>query len=63
MTILDSNLTTLLTALVLYVFGTGAVRGFAVTLSIGIGVSMFTALFVVKVLMDLVYGKAKTISI
>jgi len=62
-TIIDSNLTTLLTAVVLYVFGTGAVRGFAVTLSIGIAVSMFTALFVVKVLMDLVYGKAKTISI
>lgn len=62
-TILDSNLTTLLTAIVLYVFGTGPVRGFAVTLSIGILVSMFTALFVVKVLMDLVYGSAKTVSI
>ena len=62
-TILDSNLTTLLTAIVLYVFGTGPVRGFAVTLSIGIAVSMFTALFVVKVLMELFYGRAKTVSI
>lgn len=62
-TILDSNLTTLLTAIVLYIFGTGPVRGFAVTLSIGIAVSMFTALFVVKVLMELFYGRAKTVSI
>ena len=62
-TIIDANLTTLLTAIVLYVFGTGAIRGFAVTLSIGIGVSMFTALFVVKVLMDLFFGNAKTVSI
>ena len=62
-TILDSNLTTLLTAIVLYVFGTGPIRGFAVTLSIGIVVSMFTALFVVKVLMELFYGRAKTMSI
>jgi len=62
-TILDSNLTTLLTAIVLYIFGTGPVRGFAVTLSIGIVVSMFTALFVVKVLMDLFFGRAKTVSI
>lgn len=62
-TIIDANLTTLLTAIVLYVFGTGAIRGFAVTLSIGIAVSMFTALFVVKVLMDLFFGNAKTVSI
>lgn len=62
-TIIDANLTTLLTAIVLYVFGTGAIRGFAVTLSIGIAVSMFTALFVVKVLMDLFFGDAKTVSI
>ena len=62
-TIFDANVTTLLTAIVLYVFGTGAIRGFAVTLSIGIAVSMFTALFVVKVLMDLFFGSAKTVSI
>jgi len=49
-TILDANITTLLTALVLYQFGTGPVRGFAVTLSIGILVSMFTALFVTRLI-------------
>jgi len=47
-TILDANLTTLFTALVLYQFGTGPIRGFAVTLSIGIVVSMFTALVVTR---------------
>jgi len=47
-TILDANLTTLLTALVLYQFGTGPVRGFAVTLSIGILASMFTVLVVTR---------------
>lgn len=47
-TILDANLTTLLTALVLYQFGTGPVRGFAVTLAIGIVVSMFTVLVVTR---------------
>ena len=51
-TILDANLTTLFTALVLYQFGTGPVRGFAVTLSIGIIVSMFTALVVTRVIFD-----------
>lgn len=49
-TILDANVTTLLTALVLYQFGTGPIRGFAVTLSIGIVVSMFTALVVTRVI-------------
>lgn len=51
-TILDANITTLLTALVLYQFGTGPIRGFAVTLSIGIVVSMFTALVVTRVIFD-----------
>lgn len=46
--IVDSNLTTLLTALILFQFGTGPVRGFAVTLSIGIAASFFTALFVTR---------------
>ena len=49
-TILDANVTTLLTALVLYQFGTGPIRGFAVTLSIGIVVSMFTALVVTRII-------------
>jgi len=51
-TILDANLTTLLTALVLYQFGTGPIRGFALTLSIGIVASMFTAIVVTRVIFD-----------
>ena len=52
-TIIDANLTTLLAALVLFQFGTGPVRGFAVTLSIGIVTSLFTAIFVSRVVFDL----------
>ncbi len=51
-TILDSNLTTLITGAVLYTFGTGPVRGFAVTLCIGILVSMFTAIYVTRMILD-----------
>ncbi len=51
-TILDSNITTLITGVVLYMFGTGSVRGFAVTLCIGILVSMFTAIFVTRLVLD-----------
>src|SRR3989338_164284 len=47
-TILDSNLTTLIAALFLFQFGTGPVKGFAVTLTIGILISMFTAIFVTR---------------
>ena len=53
LTILDSNVTTLITALILFQFGTGPVRGFATTLSIGILSSMFTALIVTRMIMDL----------
>ena len=52
LTIMDSNLTTLLAALVLFQFGTGPVKGFAVTLSIGIVASLFTAIFVSRVIFD-----------
>jgi len=52
-TILDSNLTTLITAVVLYQFGTGPIRGFATTLSIGIITSMFTAIMVCRVVFHL----------
>ncbi|MCF7855790.1 MAG: protein translocase subunit SecF, partial [Candidatus Pacebacteria bacterium] len=52
-TILDANLTTLITALILYRVGTGPIRGFAVTLSIGIVASMFTALFMSRAIFDL----------
>ncbi|MGL5380717.1 protein translocase subunit SecD [Clostridium sp.] len=51
--IVDSNVTTIIAALVLYFLGTGAVKGFAVTLMIGIAVSMFTALVVTKILVNL----------
>jgi len=51
--IIDANLTTILTAIVLYQYGTGAIRGFAVTLMLGIIGSMFTALFVSRTLFDI----------
>ncbi len=53
LTILDSNVTTLITAVVLFQFGTGPVKGFAVTLSVGVLISMFTALFVTRAIFDL----------
>ncbi|GMT43494.1 MAG: protein translocase subunit SecD [bacterium] len=64
-TILDANITTLITALVLYQFGTGPIRGFAVTMSIGIIASMFTAVIVTRLIFDLFYssGTKKRISI
>ncbi|PLX86419.1 MAG: protein translocase subunit SecD [Desulfuromonas sp.] len=52
LTIIDANLTTLLAALVLFQFGTGPVKGFAVTLSIGIIASLFTAIFVSRVIFN-----------
>jgi len=52
-TIFDSNLTTLITAMVLYQFGSGPIRGFAVTLSVGIISSMFTAIFFSRVVFDI----------
>jgi len=51
-TIMDANVTTLIAALVLLQFGIGPIRGFAVTLAIGIGASMFSALFIARVFMD-----------
>ena len=53
LTILDSNITTLITALILFQFGTGPIRGFATTLSIGILSSMFTALIVTRLVLDI----------
>ncbi len=55
-TIMDANLTTLIAALVLFVFGTGPIRGFAVTLSIGIVTSMFTAILGTRAVINLIYG-------
>jgi preprotein translocase subunit SecD len=55
-TILDSNVTTLIAAVVLFAFGTGPVKGFAVTLTIGIACSMFTAIMGTRALVNLLYG-------
>ena len=52
-TIVDSNLTTLFAALFLYIFGSGPIKGFAVTLSLGIVTSMFTAIMVTRLLIVL----------
>jgi preprotein translocase subunit SecD len=53
LTILDANLTTIIAAIILFQYGTGPVKGFAITLSIGILASMFTAIFVCRVIFDL----------
>ena len=58
-TIMDANITTLLVAVILYAVGTGPVRGFAVTLSIGILTSMFTAIVGTRAIVNLVYGGRK----
>ena len=55
-TIVDANITTLIAAIVLFNFGTGPIKGFAVTLSIGIITSLFTAIFVTRGVVNLVYG-------
>jgi preprotein translocase subunit SecD len=57
LTILDANVTTLIAALVLLQFGTGPVRGFAITLSVGILASMFTAVFVTRVVFDRILSR------
>jgi preprotein translocase subunit SecD len=64
-TILDAQVTTLIAALVLFQFGTGPVRGFAVTLSIGIVASLFTGIFVTRIIFDYLYvqRRMKKISI
>ncbi|MGA0936224.1 MAG: protein translocase subunit SecD [Pseudohongiellaceae bacterium] len=64
-TIFDANITTFLVAIILYSVGTGPVRGFAVTLSIGIMTSMFTAIMVTRAIINLIYGgkNVKSISI
>jgi preprotein translocase subunit SecD len=56
-TIFDANLTTVIAALVLYQFGTGPIKGFAVTLTIGLASSMFTAIVVTRLMFDYVLTK------
>ncbi|WP_432821449.1 protein translocase subunit SecD [Trichloromonas sp.] len=65
LTIIDANVTTLIAALVLFQFGTGPVKGFAVTLSVGIMASLFTAIFVSRVIFDffLEHRQVKRLSI
>lgn len=58
-TILDANVTTIIAAVFLFQFGTGALRGFAITLIIGITASMFTALFVSRLIFDIFVDKKK----
>ena len=60
--ILDANITTGLTALILFVFGTGPIKGFATTLLIGIGTSLFTAIFITRILVDSRNEKSKGVS-
>jgi preprotein translocase subunit SecD len=63
--ILDANITTLIAALILFEFGAGPVRGFAWTLSIGVMTSVFTALFITRLLIVLWYrtSRSKTLPI
>jgi preprotein translocase subunit SecD len=58
--VLDSNITTIITAVVLYLFGSGPVKGFAVTLILGITSSLFTALFCVRAFLEATYFGKKT---
>ena len=59
LTILDANVTTLIAALVLFQFGTGPVKGFAVTLSLGVISSLFTGLILTRVIFDYYLTKRK----
>ena len=59
LTIADANITTLIASIVLFSFGTGAIKGFAVTLSIGIITSMFTAIIVSRAIINIIYGGKK----
>ncbi len=58
-TIFDANLTTLISAIILFQFGTGPIRGFAVTVTIGLVASMFTAIVVTRLIMDRIYHSHK----
>jgi len=60
-TIVDANLTTLIVAVILYAVGTGPIQGFAITLSIGILTSMFTAILFTRMMVYFIYGRKKEI--
>ena len=57
--IIDANITSFITGIILYVFGTGPIKGFALTLMIGIGTSLFTAIFITRLLIDGTTSKEK----
>ena len=59
LTIIDSHVTTLITGVALFLFGTGPIKGFAVTLCLGIAINLFTALVGTKVIFDLLYKKQR----
>jgi preprotein translocase subunit SecD len=61
-TIADANITTLIAAFVLFLFGTGPIKGFAVTLSLGIVTSMFTAIMGTRAVINLIYGGRKRVA-
>ncbi|RTE85568.1 MULTISPECIES: protein translocase subunit SecD [Gammaproteobacteria] len=61
-TIADANITTLITALILFAVGTGSIKGFAVTLAIGIVTSMFTAITGTRAVINLTWGRNKRLS-
>ncbi|MCH7336464.1 protein translocase subunit SecD [Acinetobacter sp. NIPH 2699] len=61
-TIFDSNLTTFLVAFILFAIGTGPIKGFAVTLMIGIVCSMFTAITVTRAIVQIIYGKRRNLT-
>ena len=60
-TIFDSNLTTFIVALILFAIGSGPIKGFAVTLMIGIVCSMFTAITVTRAIVQIIYGKRRNL--
>ena len=60
--IIDANITTLLTGIILYVFGTGPIKGFALTLMIGIATSLFTAVFITRILIDRAVNKGTNLT-
>ncbi len=60
-TIVDANLTTLIVALILYIVGTGPIQGFAITLSVGIITSMFTAILFTRMLVFFIYARRRNI--
>ncbi|MCH9671653.1 MAG: protein translocase subunit SecD [Gammaproteobacteria bacterium] len=62
LTILDANVTTLIAAIVLFGFGTGPIKGFAITLAVGIVTSMFTAIIGTRALVNLIYGGRKRVA-